>query len=61
MKFLLTIIFLLPTLVLAVEGIRFEHIDNKNGLTNNTVRYLLQDSDGLMWVGTMNGLNRYDG
>ena len=61
MKFLLTIIFLLPTLVLAVEGIRFEHIDNKNGLTNNTVRYLLQDSDGLMWAGTMNGLNRYDG
>lgn len=61
MKFLLTIILLLPTFVFAIDDIRFEHIDNKNGLTNNTVRYLLQDSYGLMWAGTMNGLNRYDG
>jgi len=61
MKFLFAIIFLLPTFVFATENIRFEYIDNKDGLTNNTVRYILQDSYGLIWVGTMNGLNRYDG
>jgi ligand-binding sensor domain-containing protein len=39
----------------------FKHIDNKNGLSNNTVLTIIQDKKGFMWFGTDDGLNRYDG
>jgi len=32
-----------------------------DGLTNNAVRAVLRDSRGYVWMGTSNGLNRYDG
>lgn len=32
-----------------------------NGLSQNDVNCLLQDSDGYIWLGTNDGLNRYDG
>ena len=45
----------------AIEGLRFENITHKDGLSHNTVRYIMQDSRGFMWLSTTNGLNRYDG
>jgi signal transduction histidine kinase/ligand-binding sensor domain-containing protein/DNA-binding NarL/FixJ family response regulator len=33
----------------------------ENGLSNNSVRTIIKDSKGLMWFGTRDGLNRYDG
>jgi ligand-binding sensor domain-containing protein/two-component sensor histidine kinase len=39
----------------------FEHITSENGLSSNQVNCLYQDSRGFIWVGTNNGLNRYDG
>ena len=41
--------------------IRFEHISIEQGLSQSTVRAILQDSRGFMWFGTDDGLNRYDG
>ncbi|WP_321519098.1 two-component regulator propeller domain-containing protein [uncultured Bacteroides sp.] len=41
--------------------IRSKQINTSNGLANNSVRYILQDSKGFMWLGTLNGLCRYDG
>ncbi|TLX76471.1 helix-turn-helix domain-containing protein [Labilibacter sediminis] len=41
--------------------IRFEHIGLKEGLPTNSVLSFAQDHDGFMWVGTSNGLFRYDG
>ena len=38
-----------------------EHLTTANGLSNNTVRYIYQDSKGFIWFSTLNGLNRYDG
>lgn len=35
-------------------------ITTDNGLSSNTVRYIFQDSKGFVWIGTLNGLNRYD-
>jgi signal transduction histidine kinase/ligand-binding sensor domain-containing protein/DNA-binding response OmpR family regulator len=32
-----------------------------DGLPNNSVRYLYQDSKGFLWLATLNGLSRYDG
>lgn len=36
-------------------------ITTNDGLANNTVRYLFQDSKGFIWLGTLDGLSRYDG
>ena len=40
---------------------RFDHIGVEDGLSQNTVFSILFDSKGFMWIGTYNGLNRYDG
>lgn len=40
---------------------QFEHYDMVNGLSHNTVLAIAQDKYGLMWFGTKNGLNRFDG
>lgn len=34
---------------------------SRNGLSQNTVRCILQDSIGYMWFGTTNGISRFDG
>ncbi len=60
-KALLTCITLLPVLLYGNEGIRIDHIDSKDGLSHNTVRHIIQDHQGLVWIASVNGLNRYDG
>ncbi|MBS4058366.1 MAG: hypothetical protein KGZ82_13695 [Bacteroidales bacterium] len=40
---------------------RFEKINKENGLSQGTVNAIFEDNDGLMWFGTNDGLNRYDG
>jgi streptogramin lyase len=39
----------------------FHHLNQKNGLSFNIVNCFLKDSRGLVWIGTYNGLNRFDG
>ncbi len=39
----------------------FQHITADDGLSNNTVRGIVQDRQGYLWFGTEDGLNRYDG
>ena len=38
-----------------------EKINNTNGLSNSSVNAIFQDSENLLWIGTWDGLNRYDG
>lgn len=40
---------------------RFGNINSAQGLSQNTVNCVLQDSEGLLWFGTQNGLNCWDG
>jgi ligand-binding sensor domain-containing protein/signal transduction histidine kinase len=41
--------------------IRFEHYNLEEGLSQSDVTVILQDHMGFLWVGTEDGLNRYDG
>jgi len=43
------------------SALRFTHLASEQGLSNNMVRSILQDSQGFMWFGTQDGLNKYDG
>lgn len=39
----------------------FRHYQVENGLSHNTVFCVLQDHQGFLWMGTKDGLNRFDG
>lgn len=39
----------------------FERITVQNGLSHNKVNCILQDKRGFIWIGTNDGLNRFDG
>lgn len=39
----------------------FYHLTTEDGLSNNSVKAILRDSHGFLWIGTEFGLNRYDG
>lgn len=46
------------------QGQWFKNISTyttQNGLSNNTVTCLVKDEAGFLWIGTHEGLNRYDG
>jgi signal transduction histidine kinase/DNA-binding response OmpR family regulator/ligand-binding sensor domain-containing protein len=38
-----------------------EQLDNTKGLSNSSVNSIFQDSENLIWIGTWDGLNRYNG
>ncbi|MDF2190339.1 two-component regulator propeller domain-containing protein [Paraflavitalea sp. CAU 1676] len=39
----------------------FDKLTEEHGLSDNRVTSLLKDKTGFLWIGTRNGLNRYDG
>lgn len=43
------------------QGLVFEQLSVKDGLSQRTVRSIVKDRHGFMWFGTWNGLCRYDG
>ncbi len=38
----------------------FRQLNNKKGLSYNTVRDIVQDASGVMWIATRQGLNKYN-
>jgi len=42
-------------------NLRFEHFMIDEGLSQNTVNCIYQDRKGFIWIGTNEGLNKYDG
>jgi signal transduction histidine kinase/ligand-binding sensor domain-containing protein/CheY-like chemotaxis protein len=50
------------TKIIAQEsGTRFDNITIENGLSSSSVYAICQDSSGYIWIGTEDGLNKYDG
>lgn len=47
--------------VLLQTDMQFERISVEHGLSNFTVSSITQDKYGFLWIGTEDGLNRYDG
>lgn len=56
----LFLLLLLPTTVFA-DRIKLEHYSDDQGLSQNSVRHIVQDNTGLLWIGTFLGLNSFDG
>ncbi len=47
--------------IAASVEVRSTHMTTGDGVANNSIRYIYQDSKGFIWMGTLNGLSRYDG
>ncbi|RYE87584.1 MAG: hypothetical protein EOO78_35605, partial [Oxalobacteraceae bacterium] len=50
-----------PAMAAPVPTLRFEHLSVEDGLLQESVLAIVQDSEGFMWFGTQSGLSRYDG
>ncbi|RYD81589.1 MAG: hypothetical protein EOP53_05985 [Sphingobacteriales bacterium] len=58
----LLLFFLFPVVNFAqIVPAKFSVYNVNNGLSQNTVWRILQDKRGFLWIGTADGLNRFDG
>ena len=57
---LVVLLFLSYTAFPQING-KFTRFDLENGLSDNFVSSVVQDNFGFLWVGTKNGLNKFDG
>jgi len=59
---LLLFVLLCESSVLPAQPeLMFNHLTTDDGLATNNIRAFVQDYQGFMWIGTENGLHRYDG
>jgi signal transduction histidine kinase/ligand-binding sensor domain-containing protein/DNA-binding response OmpR family regulator len=59
--YILLTLVLFPFNSLAGQSIQFKKLDTDHGLSSNQINTIFKDRKGFLWVGTVNGLNRYDG
>ncbi|GHN02492.1 hypothetical protein WSM22_39810 [Cytophagales bacterium WSM2-2] len=55
------LLLLFPLVSKAQQTINFEKITVDQGLSQSAVSSVLQDKYGYLWIGTLDGLNRFDG
>ncbi len=63
---LTVMLFLILSVVMlsaqSAEDIKLERLTvSDGGLSNDQVNWIFQDDDGFIWIGTLSGLNRFDG
>ena len=65
MKFTVFFLCFYTSLVSGLAGYpvieRFLPLGTEEGLSNNSINSIVKDDQGFLWIGTENGLNRYDG
>lgn len=59
--YILFIWLLLVGTNLLAQSIYFKSYQTNEGLSNNSVTCITQDKEGFLWLGSRNGLNRFDG
>ena len=66
--FILVLIHFQILIFISLQGIsaepkhlQFKHLTSDDGLSSSVVTAIIQDHKGFVWIGTDNGLNRYDG
>ncbi len=60
-RFSLTFLTCLIFSAVISQDYRFRKLTTTQGLSQNSVNDIFQDSDGYIWLGTQDGLNLYDG
>ena len=63
-KFIRTLFLVLVSIVTAnvhSQNITFNHLTTDDGLSQFSVNSLYIDENGILWIGTREGLNRYNG
>ena len=61
-KTILFLFFCISALSVSLaQQIKFEHVTTDDGLSQNSVVSIAQDSLGFLWFATQDGLNKYDG
>jgi len=58
---IINLLLLLSISYASGTDLTFRQYQVENGLSSNTVYAILQDSKGFIWIGTEDGLNRFDG
>jgi ligand-binding sensor domain-containing protein len=59
--FILVFAVLFPKTHAQTNSLNFDSYTSEDGLSQNSVYSIAQTSDGFMWLGTQDGLNRFDG
>lgn len=58
---LITLIILHTSVCHAGSKYNLRQFSNKDGLSNSSILSICQDTDGLLWIGSCDGLNTFDG
>jgi ligand-binding sensor domain-containing protein/class 3 adenylate cyclase/predicted metal-dependent HD superfamily phosphohydrolase len=61
MRFFIFLLTLLPGILLAQRTFLFRNYSLENGLSQSAVTTIQQDETAALWIGTQDGLNRFDG
>ncbi len=61
LQFVVFPLMLFNTIGAQETELRFEHLGIDEGLSQNTVNSIYQDSKGFIWIATNQGLNKFDG
>lgn len=59
--YILVPFFLLTGQITSAQSARFRQLSVDDGLSQNSVFAITQDKQGFIWIGTVDGLNKYDG
>ena len=66
-KIILTIVCIISYMSIStsyasmIENFNFKNITIEDGLSQSTIKTIYQDSKGYIWIGTEDGINRYNG
>ena len=58
---ILLVLMLIPLVNLPAQNFTLKSYTTADGLAHNNIRTIVRDSSGFLWIGTWDGLSRFDG